>query len=165
MWKRCVIESRKCNDFSTQCSGIKKKIWVLLELVYSERSRNASVIADVYSCCSVIKLCPTLATPWNAAHQAPLSCTISQNLLKFLSIELVTLSKLTTRKWVGISQAKWENRGLRPLFRKKDQSSWSLQLGTWDELRVKERRNERQRRAVPEAGRCGQEVGVLCECS
>ena len=32
------------------------------------------------------------ATPWTAAHQAPLSSTISQNLLKFLSIESVMLS-------------------------------------------------------------------------
>ena len=33
-----------------------------------------------------------LATPWTAAHQAPLSSTISWSLLKFLSIELVMLS-------------------------------------------------------------------------
>ena len=32
------------------------------------------------------------ATPWTAAFQAPLSSTISQSLLKFLSIELVMLS-------------------------------------------------------------------------
>ena len=31
-------------------------------------------------------------TPWTAAHQAPLSFTISQSLLKFLSIESVMLS-------------------------------------------------------------------------
>ena len=31
-------------------------------------------------------------TPWTAAHQAPLSSTISQSLLKFMSIESVTLS-------------------------------------------------------------------------
>ena len=29
------------------------------------------------------------ATPWTAAHQAPLSSAISQSLLKFMSIELV----------------------------------------------------------------------------
>ena len=29
------------------------------------------------------------ATPWTAAHQASLSFTISQNLLKFMSIKLV----------------------------------------------------------------------------
>ena len=31
-------------------------------------------------------------TPWNAAHQSPLSPTISQNLLKFLSIESVMIA-------------------------------------------------------------------------
>ena len=31
-------------------------------------------------------------TPWTAAHQAPLSFTVSQSLLKFMSIELVTPS-------------------------------------------------------------------------
>ena len=33
-----------------------------------------------------------LTTPWPAAHQAPLSSAISQNLLKFMSTESVTLS-------------------------------------------------------------------------
>ena len=31
-------------------------------------------------------------TPWTTAHQAPFSSTISQSLLKFISIELVMLS-------------------------------------------------------------------------
>ena len=43
-------------------------------------------------CCSVTKSCPTLSTLWTAALQAPLSSTISQILLKFMSIELVMLS-------------------------------------------------------------------------
>ena len=33
------------------------------------------------------------ATPWTVAHQASLSCTISRSLLKFMSIELVMLSR------------------------------------------------------------------------
>ena len=41
-----------------------------------------------YCCCSVAQLCLTL-TPWTAACQASLSFTISQSLLKLLSIELV----------------------------------------------------------------------------
>ena len=41
---------------------------------------------------SVAQLCQILSTPWTAAHQAPLSLTISQSLLKFVSIELVLLS-------------------------------------------------------------------------
>ena len=35
-------------------------------------------------------------TPWTAANQAPLSSTISQSLLKFMSIESVMLSKHLT---------------------------------------------------------------------
>ena len=40
----------------------------------------------------VAKSCPTLATPWTIALQAPLSSTISWSLLRFLSIESVMLS-------------------------------------------------------------------------
>ena len=39
---------------------------------------------------SGVRLCET---SWTAARQAPLSCTISQSLLKFLFIESVMLSK------------------------------------------------------------------------
>ena len=35
-------------------------------------------------------------TPWTAAHQAPLSFTISQSLLRFMSIESVMLSNRLT---------------------------------------------------------------------
>ena len=42
-------------------------------------------------CCSVTKLCPTFATLWTAAGQASLSFTISQNLLRLMSIEMVML--------------------------------------------------------------------------
>ena len=38
---------------------------------------------------SVIQLCATLWTPWTAAHQASLSITTSQRLLKLMSIESV----------------------------------------------------------------------------
>ena len=38
---------------------------------------------------SVAQWCQTLVTPWTAAHQASLSITNSQNLLKLMSIELV----------------------------------------------------------------------------
>ena len=40
----------------------------------------------------VAKLCLTLCDPMDAAHQAPLSSTASQSLLKFMSIESVMLS-------------------------------------------------------------------------
>ena len=45
-----------------------------------------------FCCCSVAKLCLPLYDPWTAARQAPLSSTISQSLLKSVSIELVVLS-------------------------------------------------------------------------
>ena len=44
------------------------------------------------SCRSVTKLCPLLVTLWTAACQAPPSFTISWNLLKFRSTELVMWS-------------------------------------------------------------------------
>ena len=40
-------------------------------------------------CCSIAKSCPSLWTPWTAAHQACLSFTISPSLLRFISIESV----------------------------------------------------------------------------
>ena len=40
-------------------------------------------------CCLVTQLCPTLRDPWTAAHQASLSITMSQSLLKLMSIESV----------------------------------------------------------------------------
>ena len=43
-------------------------------------------------CCSVAKSCPTL-DPGTAAHQSLLSFTVSQSLPKFMSIELVMISK------------------------------------------------------------------------
>ena len=39
-------------------------------------------------CCSVAESCLTL-TPWTEAHHTPLSCTISQSLLRLMSVEAV----------------------------------------------------------------------------
>ena len=47
----------------------------------------------VCCCCWVTQSCPTLfETPWTAAHQASLSFTNSQSLLKLMSTESVMLS-------------------------------------------------------------------------
>ena len=43
-------------------------------------------------CLTVANHMQLFATPWTAAHQAPLSTTVSWNLLKFMSIESVMLS-------------------------------------------------------------------------
>ena len=40
-------------------------------------------------CCSIAQSCPILCNPWTAACQASLSFTISQSLLKLMSIELM----------------------------------------------------------------------------
>ena len=40
-------------------------------------------------CCSVTQLCLTLCDSWTAARQAPLSSTVSQSLLRLMSIESV----------------------------------------------------------------------------
>ena len=47
---------------------------------------------SVHFCCSVAKLCLTVCNPVAAAHQASLSITVSQSLLRFISIELVMFS-------------------------------------------------------------------------
>ena len=54
----------------------------------SASSLNWAGITTFCCCCWVIKSCVTL-TPWTVACQASLSFTISQSLLKFMSIELV----------------------------------------------------------------------------
>ena len=62
----------------------KSEIDVFLEL---------SCFFDCCCRCSATKSCPRdFATLWTAAHQVPLSSTISQSLFKFLSIESVMLS-------------------------------------------------------------------------
>ena len=40
-------------------------------------------------CCSIAKLVRLFATPWTPARQASLSFTVSQSLLKLMSVELV----------------------------------------------------------------------------
>ena len=51
----------------------------------------------LWVCCwSVTKSCLTLCDPWTAAHQASLSFTISQGLLKLMSIESVMPSNHLT---------------------------------------------------------------------
>ena len=46
--------------------------------------------------CLVAKSYPTFETSWMAAGQASLSFTISRSLLKFMSIELVMLSNMSS---------------------------------------------------------------------
>ena len=47
-------------------------------------------------CCSVVKVVSNSTTPWTAVCQASLSSTISQSLLRFMSVELVMPSSHLT---------------------------------------------------------------------
>ena len=56
-------------------------------------------------------------TPWTAAHQAPLSFTISQSLLKFMSIESVMLSNhFNPSHHQGLSQWVWSSHQVAKLL-------------------------------------------------
>ena len=58
---------------------IEKDTWIDLRLV---SSKDSSLLKDC-CCCSVTKSCLTLCNPMDyIAHQAPLSSSISQSLLK-----------------------------------------------------------------------------------
>ena len=50
------------------------------------------LVCRFYCCCSVAKSCLTLSTLWTATHQASLSITSSQSLLRFMCIESLTPS-------------------------------------------------------------------------
>ena len=52
----------------------------------SSLNDSRSYIPVISCCCSVISRVRLFATPWTAVHQASLSFTISQSLLKFMSI-------------------------------------------------------------------------------
>ena len=53
----------------------------------SNSTRPLFLVCLFYCCCSVAKSCSTLSTLWTATHQASLSITSSQSLLRFMSIE------------------------------------------------------------------------------
>ena len=58
----------------------------VLSLLYHQWPQPVVAIVQSLSCVWLF------ATPWTAARQAPLSFTISQHLLRFMSVELVMLS-------------------------------------------------------------------------
>ena len=59
----------------------------VLSCYYSPRTSSSAAASSVFS--SVAQPCPTLCAPWTTAHQAFLSITNSQSLLKLMSLELV----------------------------------------------------------------------------
>ena len=60
------------------------KNYLILDIFWKENQH--------YCCYLVAESCPTHATPYMVAGQAPLSSTISWSLLRFMSIESVMLS-------------------------------------------------------------------------
>ena len=70
-----ATEAIKCSWYGGKCS------------FSSNGSQSMELVLRQFS--SAAQSCPTLCTPWTAAHQASLSITNSQSLLKLMSIELV----------------------------------------------------------------------------
>ena len=82
MWnagQECASQSPCSRGEQSTCSPMHVLYW---SVIYN-------VIAIVTQLLSHVQL---FSTPWTAACQAPLSSTISQSLLKFMSIEVVMLS-------------------------------------------------------------------------
>ena len=69
--------------------------WYIILTIISSLLKQQSfpfygwVIFHCIYCSSFTQSCPIFATPWTAAHQASLSFTISQSLLKLMSIKSV----------------------------------------------------------------------------
>ena len=76
-------------------NAIQKGTLDLLNQIESSRESQTQQ-KDLFKwvcCCSVLSYVWPFATPWTAAHQSPLSFTISRSLFKLRSIELVVPSK------------------------------------------------------------------------
>ena len=85
--------------FTVQCLLPERPSWTALSefihtvaptiqsLPFQPQALFSCSLLVIY-CSSVPKMCLTV-TPWTAAHQSPLPSTISQSLLKFMSIEIV----------------------------------------------------------------------------
>ena len=81
--------NKKCNTFfHVQILGDKSLSWWWIPLKQNFGFCGMTRLASS-CCCSVIKLYQLIATPWTAAHQAPLSSTISQSPPKPMFIESV----------------------------------------------------------------------------
>ena len=83
-----------------------EKIWRKLECIFQSKKCLSDRVThsmtpmirypgkDKHCCYWVANLFPLFGTPWTVAHQASLSFTISQNLLKLMYIELVMTSSV-----------------------------------------------------------------------
>ena len=86
---RNMFESNKCDGLKglklnlRLREGYQRWLWRILRLLVNVRT---IVVVQLLSHVWLF------ATPWTAAHQVPLSSTISQSFLKFMNIELVMVS-------------------------------------------------------------------------
>ena len=64
----------------------------LYSIFHCKHRKGESFSIKGYCCCSLAKLCPAICDSWTAACQASQSFTISQILLKFISIVVVLTS-------------------------------------------------------------------------
>ena len=83
------IHSRFNNFKYSQCNIFESKGYVSYVSGLLSRLLVRCCCVLVVQLLSHVRL---FGTPWTAAHQAPLSSTMSQSVLRFLSIELVMLS-------------------------------------------------------------------------
>ena len=70
------------------------RIWEVSYYGFPYTHVYCSISHTLSNCCycTIAKWCPTFATPWTAAHQAPPFSTISLSFLKLMSIVSVMLS-------------------------------------------------------------------------
>ena len=90
-------KQRVGDDWVTTAHTLSEKLCWMLDSDCDQDSILGELIVQWWRqinccCCSVIKLCSTLHDPMTAAHQPYLPSTIFWSLLKFIFIELVTLS-------------------------------------------------------------------------
>ena len=67
----CDHKGKKLTHFQPSCTQTTT-LFFTLSTVFNKLYEIFNTLLE-NSCCSVAKLCPTLATPWTVAHQAPLS--------------------------------------------------------------------------------------------
>ena len=79
------IYTNKFEMIANEQSGCKLETEVILVIYFC-------LFLNIFAIVQSLSHVWFLVTPWTTAHQAPLSSTISQSLLKFLSVELVMLS-------------------------------------------------------------------------
>ena len=87
-----VFNHLNCFSLSFFCFFINPLNNKKIHLTSREVKVKVYLFCFLPSCCCSVAKSHLFLTPWTTAHQAPLSSTISPNLLKFMCIESVMLS-------------------------------------------------------------------------